>query len=327
MAGSCRRDYALESRGSRSGGRRNSRTARPVSACHAPSLATRTLARSAESAAGLRVNDLLNHPAFQGAIAPFVVALIVAFALGRTRFAWVAILPAYATMVALDTGFALSPLTVSRRSWLIALIAPLVGAAADSYRRSSRRIAPAMTVGAALVSLWVYWTLIAHHEGWRSAAIAAGIAIYFAALVAAVLRLRDDGLRCGAAGLGLGVAAGIAGILSASIGALVAGASLAAACGAMLVVQIALARAIAPGFTGALPIGMIAALIAVGAQQLAELPWYALLLMLLVPLATSLPAPRPESRIARAAVLFILALVAALLPIAAAWNAARTSLS
>ena len=95
----------------------------------------------------------------------------------------------------------------------------------------------------------------------------------------------------------------------------------------MLVVQIALARTIAPGFTGALPIGMIAALIAVGAQQLAELPWYALLLMLLVPLATSLPAPRPESRIARAAVLSILALVAAALPVGAAWNAARASLS
>jgi hypothetical protein len=275
----------------------------------------------------MRVTDLLNHPAFQGAIAPFIVALLVASALGRTRFAWIAILPAYATMVALDTGFTLSPLTVARRSWLIALLAPLVGMAADSYNRSSRRIAPALSAAAALVSLWVYWTLIGNHEGWRSTAVGAGIAIYFAALVAAVLRLRDDGLRCGAAGLGLGVAAGITGILSASIGALVAGAALAAACGAMLVVQIALARTIAPGFTGALPIGMIAALIAVGAQQLAELPWYALLLMLLVPLATSLPAPRPESRIARAAVLSILALVAAALPVGAAWNAARASLS
>jgi len=269
------------------------------------------------------VSDLLNHPAFQGAVAPFIVALIVASALGRTRFAWLAILPAYATMVALDTGFTLTPLTASRRSWLIALLAPLVGVAADSYRRSSRRVAPALAGAAALVSLWVFWTLIGNREGWRSAAVGAGIAIYFAALVAAVLRLRDDGLRCGAAGLGLGIAVGIAGIVSASIGALVAGAALAAASGAMLVVQIALARTIAPGYTGALPIGMIAALIAVGAQQLAELPWYALLLMLLVPLAASLPVPRPEARFARAAVLSLLALVAATLPIAAAWYAAR----
>ena len=188
------------------------------------------------------MSDLLNHPAFQGAVAPFIVALIVASALGRTRFAWLAILPAYATMVALDTGFTLPPLTASRRSWLIALLAPLVGVAADSYRRSSRRVAPALAGAAALVSLWVFWTLIGNREGWRSAAVGAGIAIYFAALVAAVLRLRDDGLRCGAAGLGLGIAVGIAGIVSASIGALVAGAALAAACGAMLVVQIALAR-------------------------------------------------------------------------------------
>jgi hypothetical protein len=273
------------------------------------------------------VSDLIAHPAFQGAVAPFVVALIVASALGRTRFAWLAILPAYATMLALDTGFTLVPLTVSRKSWVLALLAPLVGVAADSYRGSSRRIAPGIAVGAALASLWVYWTLLRNYPGLSAAWVAAGIAIFFTALVALVLRLRDDGLRCGAAGLALGLAAGVAGILSASIGALVAGAALAVACGALLIVQIALQRTLAPGFTGALPIGMIAALIAVGAQQLAELPWYALPLLLLVPIAVSLPVPRPESRFARAAVLSGLALVAAILPIAAAWHAARASLS
>lgn len=273
------------------------------------------------------MSDLIAHPAFQGAVAPFVVALIVASALGRTRFAWLALLPAYATMVALDSGFTLIPLTVSRKSWLLALVAPLVGVAADGYRRSSRRIAPAIAVAAAVASLWVYWTLLRNYEGARAFWVAAGIAIFFAATVALVLRLRDDGLRCGAAGLALGLAAGIAGILSASIGALVAGTALAVACGALLIVQIALQRTIAPGFTGALAIGMIAALIAVGAQQLAELPWYALPLMLLVPIAATLPAPRRESRFARAAVLSGLALMAAAFPIAAAWHAARTSLS
>ena len=98
-------------------------------------------------------------------------------------------------------------------------------------------------------------------------------------MIAAVLRLRDDGVRCGAAGVGLGLAAGIGGILSASIGALVAGVAIAAACAAMLVVQVVLKRAIAPGFTGALPIGLIVALIAAGTQQLALLPWYALPLL------------------------------------------------
>lgn len=275
-----------------------------------------------------RMTEFFDHPAFQGGLAPFVVALIVALALGRTRFVWLAIMPAYATMVALDTGFTLFPPTVARKSWLVALVAPLVGVAADRYRQSSRRIAPVLAAAAALLSLWVFRTVLANYEGSRSALVAAGIALFFAALIAAVLRLRDDGIRCGAAGLGLGLAAGIGGILSASIGALVAGIALAAACAAMLVVQMTLRRTISPGFTGALPIGMIAALIATGTQQLALLPWYALPLMLLIPLAASLPVPRrgPESRLARAAALSAWALAAAALPISVAWHAARASL-
>ena len=60
--------------------------------------------------------------------------------------------------------------------------------------------------------------------------------------------------------------------------------------------------------------------------MLAELPWYALPLLLLVPLAVALPAPERAPLIARAAVLSVYALAAAALPILAAWYAARGSL-
>jgi hypothetical protein len=253
--------------------------------------------------------------------------LIVAFTLGRTRFVWLAIMPAYATMVALDTGFSLFPPTVARKTWLIGLLAPLAGVAADRYRRKSKWIAPALYAAAGLLSIWVFRTAFENREAAAAVLAATGIAVFVAALIAAMLRLSEDGIRCGAAGFGLGLAAGIAGILSASIGALVAGVAIATACVAMLVVQIVLARSLAPGFTGALPIGLIVALIAAGTQQLALLPWYALPLLLLIPVAVSLPKPRPGSLFARAAVLCALALVAAAVPIAAAWYAARSSLS
>jgi hypothetical protein len=273
------------------------------------------------------LSELLDHPAFQGGIAPLVVALIVGFALARTRFAWLAIMPAYATMVALDTGFSLFPPTVARKSMLIGLLAPLVGIVADMYPRSSRRVAPALVISAGLISLWIFQTVLQNRERASAIAAAAGIAIFVAALIATVLRLRDDGLRGSAAGLGLGIAAGIGGILSASIGALIAGTAIAAACVAMLIVQITLSRALAPGFTGALPVGLLVALIAAGTQQLALLPWYALPLLLLVPFAVSLPAPSKRPLISRAAVLAAYALAAAAIPIGAAWYAARTSLS
>jgi hypothetical protein len=282
---------------------------------------------ASKAGAGGRVSEFFDHPAFQGGVAPFVVALIVAFALGRMRFVWLAIMPAYATMVALDIGFTLFPPTVARKTWLIGLLAPLAGIAADRYRRSSPQIVPGLAVAAGLLSLWIFRTVLENHEGAGAVAAGAGIAIFVGAMIAAVLRLRDDGLRCGAAGLGLGLAAGVGGILSASIGALVAGVAIAAACAAMLVVQIVLKRTLAPGFTGALPIGLIVALIAAGTQQLALLPWYALPLLLLVPVAVSLRAPRPGSLLARAAALSAWALAAAAIPIGAAWYAALTSLS
>jgi hypothetical protein len=146
-------------------------------------------------------------------------------------------------------------------------------------------------------------------------------------LVAATLRFHDDGPRGGAAGLGLGLATGIAGVLSASIGYLIAGTAIAASAGALLLVQVALSRKLAPGVTGTLPIGVLCALFGAGALMLAELPWYALPLLVLVPLAVALPVPERAPLIARSAVLALYAIVAAVFPILAAWYAARGSLT
>jgi hypothetical protein len=142
-----------------------------------------------------------------------------------------------------------------------------------------------------------------------------------------VARWRDDGLRAGAAGVGLGLATGIAGVLSASIGFLLSGVAMAAAAGALLLVQILFSRSLAPGFTGTLPIGIATALFAVGTLLLAELRWYVLPLLLLVPVAVALPAAERAPRIVRAALLVGYALVAAAVPILGAWYAARGSLS
>ena len=146
-------------------------------------------------------------------------------------------------------------------------------------------------------------------------------------LTGLVLALRDDGLRTGAAGLGLGLATGVAAVLSASIGFLLAGIAVAAGAGALLLVQVIFSRNIAARFTGALSIAILTSLFAAGSLMLAQLPWYALPLLLLVPLAAMLPASERLPSIVRAALLAFYALVAAVFPIAAAWYAARGSFS
>jgi hypothetical protein len=271
------------------------------------------------------VPTLFDHPAMQGGGAPLVVALVAGMALARTRLAWLAIAAAYATAIALSVGFAVSPLTVARKTVLIGLLAPLVAAWIDLASRPSRAFAPALAVVAGAVSVWVFVAILRQRDVATATATGAGVAVFVAALVGAVLAQRDDGLRTGAAGLGLGVATGVCGLLSASIGFLVSGAALAAASGALLLVQVALARDLAAGFIGGLTIGVLAALFAAGSLLLAQLPWYALPLLLLVPASTALPAPDRAPRIARALVLAAYALLAAGAPILAAWHAAHES--
>lgn len=255
-----------------------------------------------------------------------MVALVVGFAFSRTRFAWLAVILGYAMMIALDTGFSLIPPTVARKTMLIGLLSPLVGIVADTYPQRSRGIAAALVAATGLLSIWVFLTALENRTGADAIVYGAGVAAFVAALIAATLRLRDDGLRCGAAGMGLGLAVGIAGILSASIGALIEGLAIAVACGAMLIIQMVLSRTLAAGFAGALPVGLLAALIAAGTQQLALLPWYALPLLLLIPAAVSLPVPTGGSLIARTAVLCGYALAAAAIPVVVAWHAARGAL-
>ena len=95
-------------------------------------------------------------------------------------------MPGYATMVALDTGFTLSPLTVARKT-----VADRPPRAARGSRRgplspSSRRIAVRrLAIAAGLASLWVFRTVLRHRDGIAGFVAGAGIAVFVAAMIAA----------------------------------------------------------------------------------------------------------------------------------------------
>ncbi|HVL56289.1 MAG TPA: hypothetical protein VM491_07280, partial [Burkholderiaceae bacterium] len=202
------------------------------------------------------MQDWLAHPAIHAGVLPLLVALAVATALYRSRLAWLAVVAGYATVVALTTGFAFSPLTVSRKVLLLVLLAPLAGLAADALPHRARLLHALLATGAGLLSVWVFITVLAQRDAAAAVPAGAAIAAFVGALVWLMLRLRDDGAAAGAAGLGLGLAVGIAALLSASLGYFGSGVAVAAACGALLLVQLFSARLIEPGFTGTLPIGL-----------------------------------------------------------------------
>lgn len=268
------------------------------------------------------ISELLQHPAMQAGVAPLAVALIVAASLVKTRFAWLAILAGYACMIALTTGFAFSPLTASRKILLLGLVAPFIGLFADLFPRRAGIVGILLASAAGVASLWVFASVLAQRDAPFVYGLGAGIALFIGVLVALMLRLREDGVRAAAATVGLGLATGLGALLSASTGYFFGGIAIAASAGALLLIQMVSGRRIAAGFLGTLSAGWLAALFAAGTLLLAELPWYVLPLLALVPAATLLPVPERSPALARAFLLGGYAVFAAALPVLAAWFAA-----
>jgi hypothetical protein len=97
-------------------------------------------------------------------------------------------------------------------------------------------------------------------------------------------------VRAGAAALMLGLGAGVSAILGASALLGLYGIAIGAGAGAFLLVQMLTGRRIAAGATFTLSASLAAGLVAVAALVLAELPWSALVVLGLIPLAARLPA-------------------------------------
>jgi len=272
------------------------------------------------------MNEWMEHPAFQAGVAPLVVAFIVGFALRDTRYAWLAIVAGYATVVAQTIGFTFDPLTASRKVLLLALAAPLVGIVLDATLPGRMAVAiVAIALGA--TSLWVFQSVLAQRSAQEVVLMGGGVAVFVTVLVALLLRLRGDGLRTGASGVGLGLALGIAALLSASVGTFMTGIAIAAAAGAMMLVQLARREPVVPGALGALSIAVPVGLGTGATFMLAQLPWYAMPALLLVPAAVLLPSASEGGVWRRSLVVGFTALAAAALPVLAAWIAARGGLS
>jgi hypothetical protein len=267
---------------------------------------------------------LLDDPMVQAGFAPFLGALLVGGALSMSRAAWLAIIAGVATTLALSAGIGFTPLSASRKVVLLVLLAPAVGLALDMLDRPLKLLGPALAAAFGAASIWVFQSVLAQREGPEAWLLGAGVALFVALLTGFTLRLRDDGAAAGAATLGLGLAVGIAAILSASLGNMMNGIALAASGGALLLLQFVLARPIAPGWTGVLTVGSAASLFAAATFVLAELPWTALVTLPVVPLVAGLPllARRPLRQ--RLVLLGVLCVLAASATVLAAWLATRS---
>ncbi len=237
------------------------------------------------------MQDWLIHPVVQGAVMPFLAGLVASVVLAPLRLAGLSAVAGFAAAVYLVVGFQFSPLTTVRKIMLLGLIAPVVGIAADMAFKPTRTTAPLFGLILGAASVWVFLTVLRQRELAQAILLGGGTAIYVAWMVGLLLTLRDDSVRAGAASFALGLGTGVAAVFAASATLGLYAMALGTASSAFLLVQMLTGKRTFAGITFTLTSGLLAGLLGTATFYLAQLPWHALAVMALVPLAARVPVP------------------------------------
>lgn len=238
------------------------------------------------------MEEIFGHPAVQGGVAPFVVGLIVVLLLQSLRLGGLAVVAAFATAVYFIAGFTFTPLTATRKIILLGLFSPVIGILADFTFKPTRIGAAVFALAGAAAALWVFWPVVSQKDAAEAWLLGGTAAVTVAFMVGfGQMFLAEHAVRAGSAVLGTGLGVGIASILSASATYGLYGIALGAGAGGFLLVQMIRGKTITAGATFTLPAMLIAGLVGAGAMVLAKLPWYALLVIALVPVGARLPVP------------------------------------
>jgi hypothetical protein len=235
---------------------------------------------------------LLNNPAVQSSVAPFLAGLLVAAVLFPLRLGGLAAAAGFGATVYLVGDFNLESLDSKRRAVLVALAAPVLGVLADLAFKPTRATGVVLGSIFAAAAGWVFFNLLRQKSGADLALHAAGIAAFILWSVAFTVSLHGDALRAGAAGLGLGLGAGVGAVLGASALLGQYGMGLGAGCAAFLLLNMILGPRVGAGVTLTLTASVAASLVAVGAMLTGQFPWYALAVLALVPVLVRLPLPK-----------------------------------
>ena len=253
------------------------------------------------------MNELFANPAVQGGVAPFVAGLIAAILLGRFRLGGLAIAASFATAVYFIAGFGFTPLTATRKIILLGLAAPVAGIVVDFAFRPTRLGSILLAIAGAAAAAWVFWPILAQKDAARALLPGATAMLATAWVVGySEQRLAGDSVRTAASGLALGLGTGVA---------------VAAGSGAFLLVQMITGKRSYAGATFTLSVTVVAILIAAAAMVLAQLPWYSVVVLALVPLAANLPVPPGAALWLQAVLSSLYGFVVAGIACALAWHA------
>lgn len=237
------------------------------------------------------LEDLLNNPAIQGGVAPFIVALLIAGAFMKVRtLAALAIPAGFLTAVALTTGFHFEPLSSTRKIILLVMVVPVIALLLDLIgMEENKKLANGFGALVFASLLWIFWPVLSRNPGDFIVPLI-GYALYAVWIINVFLKLVDmprisASLATTATNLGIGIIALVG--ATALLGQL--GLATGAAGIAYLMTQMYRRNNESSGFTFSLSSGFIAALLLPAAVVYAKVPWTALPLVAMVPLLAFYP--------------------------------------
>lgn len=235
------------------------------------------------------MQELLTHPAVQGGVAPFIVALAAAELFRRLRLSGLALIAGFAVTVYMVGGFSFEPLTATRKIVLLGLASAVLGLALMRLRAEWVRALLAVAGGTA--AIWVAQRILQQQPPAAILLWGVGCVLYVGWLAYWMDRLDEDSLRAGSAGLGLGLGTGAAALFGGSALLGQYGLALGAAAGAFLLLQMLTNSTLPGGRAFTLPLALVAGTSACLAVLTTELPWYALPVLAVIPLAARIPLP------------------------------------
>lgn len=241
-----------------------------------------------------KLQELLDHPAVQAGLAPFLAALFTAKLFQRAKLSGLAVIAGFAATVYLVSDFGIEPLTASRKIVILGLTAALL--ALPLSLPGARRFGPLLAALAGAAAIWTTQRILQQQTTQVMLLWGTGCAAYGAILVWGMDRLGKEPLRAANAATALGLGTGAAALVGAS--ALLGQFGLAAgsAAAAHLLIQLIGKQRIPTGRTFTLPLAVITGLTGCMAVLSAQLPWYTLPVLAGIPFAAGLlPLPRQSA--------------------------------
>ncbi|MEJ2553350.1 MAG: hypothetical protein P8164_05095 [Gammaproteobacteria bacterium] len=236
------------------------------------------------------MHELMQNPAVQAGILPFITALVLALVLSRLGWYWagLALIAGFIATVYVVVGFQFQPWTSTRKIIALGLVAAGLGLLLDIYPWSRRWLPVLLFVLAAVAALWLAWPVLKRRAGMGLWTLGIGSVLFSGWCTAAMESLRAKPAQAGSAAVALGFGSGVVVLLGASalLGEL--GMALGAAAGALWLL-VAATRNARLGSVAMLPAGLLCGLIGIGGHVYAKVPWYSLALLALVPVCVRVP--------------------------------------